>query len=456
MKKLIFTLVLLSAFSGHAQAEQVLKWKKIQAGASGGAFEVKEIVLGDFKSVGHNYWGNLGTTTNIATNNANPNPITIPDFTGAKQCATNKLMGAFVHGYTNYGGHTVCVMYDGTVKGVGLNYHGQLGVNTNVGTYNPIQTPVVIKGFEGAKECYAGIDHTTCIMSNGKVKATGNNNYGQLGDGSNTQKSSPVEIVGFNGAKNCSLNPNANNPKTICVMNDGTVRVTGYQNNGQFGNGTKTAQTYYAPNIVNWGGNIKQCSTGSHTICVREDGQVLGSGLNNFGQLGIAGAATRYSPESIPLLNGAKSCSVNGVYTICVMNNGEVKATGSGATGSTTPTSISDLEGAIDCDTGVNFAVCLMNNGDVKSLGVNTYGQLGDGSTTQRTTPVIISSFQGANKCYAGAQHTVCISSSLSCNPLTDKFGSAPNGGLFFCKEGEWKEFFFKWKTKLVQQSNTN
>ena len=84
--------------------------------------------------------------------------------------------------------HTVYLKGDGTVWAAGYNIAGQLGDGTTTQRTNPVQ---VVDGsgnpLSGVVGISAGANHTVYLKGDGTVWAAGRNNYGQLGDGTTTQ-----------------------------------------------------------------------------------------------------------------------------------------------------------------------------------------------------------------------------------------------------------------------------
>ncbi|WNG19042.1 hypothetical protein F0U63_33420 [Cystobacter fuscus] len=82
----------------------------------------------------------------------------------------------------------------------------------------------------------AGATHSLALRSDGTVWAWGNNDNGQLGDGTTTHRLSPVQVPGLTGVVALA----AGNSYSMAMLSDGTVRTWGNNNHGQLGNGTTT------------------------------------------------------------------------------------------------------------------------------------------------------------------------------------------------------------------------
>jgi uncharacterized repeat protein (TIGR02543 family) len=122
--------------------------------------------------------------------------------------------------------HTMIVKSDGTLWATGYNYFGQLGDGTNEDKNTPVQVMTNVASVS------AGDLHTMIVKTDGTLWATGYNYFGQLGDGTNEDKNTPVQIMSnvasvFTGYVH-----------TMILKTDGTLWGTGYNACAQFGNGT--------------------------------------------------------------------------------------------------------------------------------------------------------------------------------------------------------------------------
>jgi hypothetical protein len=125
--------------------------------------------------------------------------------------------------------HTAILMNDGTVRTVGRNTTGQLGINnaTNMSTVVPV---LGISSQAIAVAC--GLSHTAILMNNGTVRACGQNTFGQLGVNNITNRSTFVPVLGISSQ---AIAVACGREHTLLLMNDGTVRVTGRNDQGQLG-----------------------------------------------------------------------------------------------------------------------------------------------------------------------------------------------------------------------------
>ena len=132
--------------------------------------------------------------------------------------------------------HT-CFLLDSsnTVKCTGDNSAGQLGD----GTTTNATTPVQVSGLSGVAAIATGYDHTCALLSDKTVKCWGKNDDGQLGDGSNTSSNTPVEASSLSDA--AALVAGADH--TCALLSDKTVKCWGRNNWGQLGNNSTNSSS---------------------------------------------------------------------------------------------------------------------------------------------------------------------------------------------------------------------
>jgi len=130
---------------------------------------------------GNNAWGGLGndTTTDSSV------PVSVTGITNAVAVAGG-------------GSHTCVVLSGGTIQCWGYNQDGQLGNGTtNAVAPFGIPTPVTVSGITNAIAVAGGATHTCALLSGGTVQCWGANGDGELGNGTTTDSSVPVTVVGF-------------------------------------------------------------------------------------------------------------------------------------------------------------------------------------------------------------------------------------------------------------------
>jgi len=186
---------------------------------------------------------------------------------------------------------TVGIKTDGTLWMWGYNYYGQLGDNTTIDKSSPVQT---ISGGTNWKQVSAGSGHTAGIKTDGTLWSWGYNYFGILGNNTNANRySSPIQtIAGGNNWKQLS----AGSYHTACIKTDGTLWIWGYNVNGQLGDNS-TANKSSPAQTVSGGNNWQQISASdTHTTGIKTDGTLWLWGANQFGQLGDNTIIKKSSP----------------------------------------------------------------------------------------------------------------------------------------------------------------
>ena len=183
--------------------------------------------------------------------------------------------------------HTIALKSDGTLWAWGYNGSGQLGDGTTNETYPyGTTTPVQVSKLSDVIAIACGNFHTIALKSDGTVWAWGANSYGQLGDGTTTDRATPVQVSGLGGV----IAIVSESSHTIALKSDGTVWAWGYNGSGQLGDGT-TNETYpygtTTPVQVSKLSDVIAIACGAlHTIALKSDGTVWAWGDNGYGQLG--------------------------------------------------------------------------------------------------------------------------------------------------------------------------
>src|SRR5262249_32650965 len=89
--------------------------------------------------------------------------------------------------------HACGLLGDGTVECWGYNYYGQLGDGTNTNR----STPVAVSWLSHVLQIVAGTYHTCALIDDGTVKCWGSNSAGQLGDGTLSSHNTPGVVTGI-------------------------------------------------------------------------------------------------------------------------------------------------------------------------------------------------------------------------------------------------------------------
>ena len=248
-----------------------------------------------------------------------------------------------------------------------------------------------------------GYEYTMILKTNGTLWATGYNINGQLGDGTNIHRNITKQIM-----SDVSL-VSAGGDHTMMLKADGTLWATGHNPFGELGDGTNISKNQPVQILS----DISSVSAGgSHTIILKNDGTVWASGYNMYGQLGDGTDINKNIP--VQIMGNVSSVFAGSNHTMILMTDGTVWATGSnnyGQLGDSTyddkKTPVQILSGVSLISVGLYYTIILKNDGTLWATGRNDYGQLGDGTLQNRNTPTQVMS--GVSSVSTGFFHTIIL-----------------------------------------------
>ena len=321
------------------------------------------------------------------------------------------------------GFHTCALLQNGSVKCWGDNNSGQLGNNMTTDSSTPFQ--VLGLGSE-VSAISAGYQHA-CAIQNGSVKCWGYNYYGQLGDNTTTNSSTPVQVSGLDSGVSAI---SAGSHHTCALLQNGSVKCWGINNNGQLGDNT-TTNSSTPVQVSGLDSGVSAISAGSHHACaLLQNGSVKCWGRNNQGQLGDNTTNMSQTPISVVGFDSGVSAISEGGNHTCAIQNGSVKCWGSNSYGqlgnntianSSTPvqvvsnSSFSPLINVSAISVGENHTCAMLQNGFVKCWGQGNFAQMGNGSSNEinRLPVTVIESTGGIlaniSAIEAGGTHTCAI-----------------------------------------------
>lgn len=280
--------------------------------------------------------------------------------------------------------------------------------------------------------------HNAVFVNNTTLYTWGNNGSGELGrtTGSALVPGFVLRFANYSAGNGVSLGAN----HTLAFQKYSTIRTFGYNGYGQLGNGTTTNSTTpvavrKSRTSASLSGVTAVAAGGYHSLALDRNGNVWGWGNNTLGQLG-RGVFTNLSTMTAERvieqggleISGVTKVAAGGNYSLALLNNGSVYAWGYNALGqlgigNTESTNyavpITSLTGVAQIAAGGGHALALLNDGTVWAWGYNYYGQVGDGSTINRLTPVQVvdinnTPLTGITMIAAGLDH------SLAYNGATD------------------------------------
>ena len=304
--------------------------------------------------------------------------------------------------------HTVAVRADGVAFAWGQNNDGRVGDGS---TTNRL-SPVTVAGLTGMQRAAGGTNHSLALKADNTVWAWGSNGSGRLGDGTTTNRSTAVQVSGLTTAVGIA----AGETHSLAVRSDGIAMAWGANNSGQIGDGTTTQRT--SPVQVSSLTNVSAVSGGNQfSLALKTDGTVWSWGANPEGRLGDGTTTTRTSPVQVTGVSNAVAIDAGAYHGLALTSNGSVYAWGEGTDcqhGLTTctdrPTAVlMNVAGVSAIAAGGFHSLLLKIDGSVWAVGWNNVGQLGDGTTTTRSTAVPLTSLSNIVAIAAGNQHSLAL-----------------------------------------------
>jgi alpha-tubulin suppressor-like RCC1 family protein len=292
----------------------------------------------------------------------------------------------------------------------GYNRRGQLGD----GSEQNADLPVEVKLPRGIKitAVRAGCSDSLALASDGRVYAWGDNSYGQLGDGTTNARTIPVRVELPKGVTVTAIRAGCFD--NLALTAGGRVYAWGENSFGELGDGTN--QNRHRPVLVRLpvGTRIRAISAGcGHNLAMTSGRRLLAWGSNQYGQLGNGTASNSVVPTRVKLPAGVTARIVSaGCYHSIAMTSAGLFGWGLNTSGqlgngttvsSAVPVAIKFVRRGPPIGRPVSlFAGCyhtlvLFSKGAVLAWGDNTYGQLGNGSTTSSDTPVSVHLSAGAH-----------------------------------------------------------
>ena len=334
--------------------------------------------------------------------------------------------------------HSCAILDNGDLKCWGDNGYGQLGDGSTTDTNAPSSTAIDLGAGRTAVAVATGTYHTCAILDNGDLKCWGWDFGGQLGDGgSNTDTNAPSSTAIDLGTGRTAVAVAAAGSNTCAILDNGDLKCWGGDANGQLGDGgtyhnSMSKQVAPLSHGIDLGAGrtAVAVSTGAHTCAILDNGDLKCWGWDNFGQLGDGGTnptdTAAPSDTAIDLGTGRTAVAVSaGTYHTCaILDNGDLKCWGDNTygqlgDGSTTDTNAPSST-AIDLGAGrtavavsvlSDHTCAILDNGEAKCWGLGSYGKLGIGGshTAPSSTAIDLGAGRTAVALSAGIHHTCAI-----------------------------------------------
>jgi alpha-tubulin suppressor-like RCC1 family protein len=294
----------------------------------------------------------------------------------------------------------------------GENNHGQLGNGSQVSQVSPVP----VRNLHGVLLLAAGGAHT-CAQTAEATWCWGQNDHGQLGNGETTDAAAPVRVSGSAAFTALALGVGHSCGLTAV----GGVRCWGNNTDGQLGTGNQLDAHAPTP-VVNLAGVSAITAGAQHTCALGAGGAVYCWGYGHQGQLGNGKLDATAYPTKVNGLSGVVSRLAAGAFHTCAATATGVSCWGLNRTyqlghGTTvgnvglSPVSVLGLKGPVTALTGGSYHTCAVNaQGAAYCWGNNEVGQLGTGTNTNAPTAVAVKGLSGpVGAISAGMFHTCAL-----------------------------------------------
>lgn len=349
-----------------------------------GTYRTCAIMSGSLYCWGRNARGQLGNGQYTGTNpeNSSSADTTIP----VKVVKQNGVLaGKIVSDLFSAQFHN-CALADGKVYCWGYNVAGQLGVGNTTDSAVPVEVGGALSG--KVVTAIGGSGDTSCAIAEGKIYCWGRNTYGTVGNASVTASFTTPQLVATGVGSNLpatyiatKLTTSGSRSNNMCAIADDQAYCWGENSEGSVGDNTITLRR-------------------QPTRVLQEAGILLNKKITAISQDGFT-PGTNSLPHVCVVAtdmdgaNGKAYCWGDNVYGQLGIN------TSGGSAQSRKPVAVRTNVGdalynktVTDIAVGLNHS-CALANGDVFCWGVNSSGQIGDNTTTQRNLPRAVSKLSG-------------------------------------------------------------
>ena len=227
---------------------------------------------------GHNQYGGLG--------DGGTTPHLTPTLAAAAAGKTWKSISA---GYED----TCALTTTGDAYCWGHGLYGELGI---AGTPTSVLAPGLVSGGHTFKSLSVGYQFTCGLTTSNAAYCWGNNQGGEMGDGTTTQRNTPVAVTG--GLTFQSISAGGSHACGLTAA--GTAYCWGYNASGALGDGTFT--DHASPHLVSGGLTFRTVSAGNGTTCGIDTGGVAYCwGSNVAGELGDGTSTYKLTPNKVQI-----------------------------------------------------------------------------------------------------------------------------------------------------------
>mgnify|MGYP000968889566 CR=1 FL=1 len=357
-------------------------------------------------------WG-WGTNTNSQLGLDNSTPQNSPQKIGSVTTWSSMSVGT---------SHTLAIRTNGTLWVWGSDAYGQLGNGSGV---TDRATPTQVGSSTLWASAAAGPRFSMAVRTNGTLWGWGYNAWGQLGDGTEVDKESPTQIGSVNTWKTVSIGDNY----MIALRTNGTLWSSGENYYGKLGRNLvdNKATLGQIGSATDW---ASIASGTEHNFAIKTNGTLWAWGRNTHGQLGDGTGVSKGNPVQVGTASDWESVSAGGYFGMAIKKDGTLWAWGdntNGQLGETSqnafqliPIQVGTANDWMSVSCGINHSMAIKKDGTLWTWGVNSNGQLGDNSTTNRNAPVQISSVSLVSLTTVSTSQTLPVSNTTTYYNVTD------------------------------------
>jgi alpha-tubulin suppressor-like RCC1 family protein len=273
---------------------------EVTAISAGGEFSLALLKDGTVMAWGSNQFGQLGD----GSSDSSSVPVKVSNLSGVIAIA------AGLH-------HSLALLQNGTVVAWGENSDGALGDGTfsgpeQCGEASCSRIPVAVNGLAEVTALAAGGEFSLALLSNGTVKAFGDNQFGELGITGTENTDVPTAVFKLGEVSAIA----AGDSYSLALLKQGTVMAWGNNTYGELGD-HRTGFFDDVPVQVSNLSEVTSISAGADSgVALLKNGNVMTWGGNQFGQLGSAGPEASEVPVPVPNLSGVSAIAASGYHDL--------------------------------------------------------------------------------------------------------------------------------------------
>ena len=275
----------------------------------------------------------------------------------------------------------------GQGSGVGMAIAGGMAIRSDGNLWSTsIGGAFPYGGVNNITAISVGAEHFIALKSDRTVLAWGNNNFGQLGDGTRVENFTPIQVANLRDIVAIA----AGQAHSLALKSDGTVWAWGYD--------LGVARTTPVQ-VANLDNVIAIAAGWGYSLALKSDGTVWSWGMGEFGTLGDGTNIDKAAPVQVLTVGSTLAIAAGMQQALALGADGTVWTWGDNASGflgdgtmidHNSPVQVLHLTNvkAIAASPVALHVLALKTDGTVWAWGTNFYGALGDGTTIPRDSPV--------------------------------------------------------------------